>query len=91
MLRALNNKESTFNKKVLVDFEYFIQMAVQKKITWSTLTFFLIDLAPTLNKSKQVIETLVQELEKWVSKVENDEFKQDIIKMNDANEKATNV
>ena len=57
--------------KVLLDLKYFIRLAVEKKITWNTLAFFLIDLAPTLEKSKRVIETLVQELEKWVSKVEN--------------------
>ena len=43
---------------------------IQKTISWKALTFFLIDLAPTLEKSKEVIEILVQELELWVSKVE---------------------
>ena len=75
------------NKKVLVDFEYFIQLAIQKNITWSTLIFFLHDLAPTLEKSKQVIETLVQELEKWVLKVENNESINDVTEMLDDNEK----
>ena len=86
-----SQKDSLPNKKVLVDFEYFIQMAVQKKITWSTLAFFLIDLAPTLEKSKQVIETLVQELEKWVLKVGKNESIKDIPEMLDAvNEKQAN-
>ena len=38
---------------------------------WTSLAFFLIDLAPTLEKSKEVIEILVQELQLWVSKAEN--------------------
>ena len=75
------------NKKVLVDFEYFIELAIQKNITWSTLIFFLHDLAPTLEKSKQVIETLVQELEKWVLKVENNESNKDATEVLDVNEK----
>ena len=58
-------------EKVLVDFKYFIQSAIEKKIPWNVLTYFLTDLAPTLDKSKEVIEILVQELEKWVLKVEN--------------------
>ena len=66
------NKVSVSSEKVILDFHYFIQLAVEKKITWSTLAFFMIDLAPTLEKSKKVIEELVQELEKWVTKVENE-------------------
>ena len=66
------NKVSVSSEKVILDFHYFIQLAVEKKITWSTLAFFMIDLAPTLEKSKKVIEELVQELEKWVTKTETD-------------------
>ena len=40
-------------------------------MSWKSLAFLLIDLAPTLEKSKEVIETLVHELELWVSKVES--------------------
>ena len=54
-----------------VDFNYFIQFTIQKKMSWKSLAFLLIDLAPTLEKSKEVIETLVHELELWVSKVES--------------------
>ena len=54
-----------------VDFNYFIQFTIQKKMPWKSLSLFLIDLAPTLEKSKEVIEILVQELELWVSKAEN--------------------
>ena len=53
-----------------VDFNYFIQSTIQQKISWKSLTFLLIDLAPSLEKLKEVIEILVQELELWVSKVE---------------------
>ena len=58
--------------KEKVDFNHFIQSAIEKKISWSTLAGFLTDLATTKAKSNEVIKTLVQELEKWVSKVENE-------------------
>ena len=61
-----NPAEENLNKKVKVDFQYFIQSAVQKKIPWNCLTIFLTDLATTLDESRQVIKILVQELEKWV-------------------------
>ena len=51
-------------ERVLVDFKYFIQSAIEKKISWNVLTYILTDLAPSLDKSKEVIEILVQELEK---------------------------
>ena len=60
-----------FEEKVLVDFQYFIQSAVEKKIQWNVLTYLLTDLAPTIDKSRQVIMILVKELEKWVRKWEN--------------------
>ena len=63
-------------RKVTVDFQYFIQMTIEKKMLWSTLAHLLTDLAATPEKSKQVIKMLLQELETWVSKVEN-ESKQD--------------
>ena len=60
------------NDKENIDFNHFVQSAVEKKISWSTLAGFLTDLATTKAKSNEVIKTLVQELEKWVSKVENE-------------------
>ena len=66
------SEDNSLKKKVVVDFKYFIQSAIEKKIPWNVLTYFLTDLAPTVDKSKEVIELLVQELEKWVIKVEND-------------------
>ena len=59
-------------EKVTVNFQYFIQMAIEKKMAWSTLAHLLTDLAATPEISKQVIKLLLQELEKWVSKVENE-------------------
>ena len=61
----------TFDEKVLVDFHYFIRSALEKKIQWNALAYFLTDLAPTIDKSRQVIMILVRELEKWVKKWEN--------------------
>ena len=51
------------SKSTKLNFEYFIKMAVQKKISWETLLVFLDDLTPTLLKSKQAIEVLVNELQ----------------------------
>ena len=64
--------EENVHEKVMVDFHYFIQSAVQKNISWNSLAIFLTDLTPTLDQSRQVIKILVQELEKWVSKIENE-------------------
>ena len=50
-----------------LNFTYFIQMALQKKISWETLLVFLDDLTPTLIQSKQAIEVLVKELQKLQS------------------------
>ena len=61
-----------FTNMKVNDYQYFIQSAVQKDLPWNTLIMFLTDLAPTLDKSRQIIKTLVQELEKWVDKVENE-------------------
>ena len=77
-------------EKVPIDFHYFIQMTIQKDMTWNTLSFLLTDLAETQKRSKQVIKILVMELKEWVSKVENDS-KLDVTEMLDANEKEANV
>ena len=57
-----------------VDYSYFIKMALEKKITWNMLAFFLNDLTPTLEKSKQVIEILLKELQMLQSKLEEIEI-----------------
>ena len=64
---------SPLDQSVRVDFQYFIQSSVDKKLSWDSLAHFLTDLAPDLEKSRQVIQILVLELEKWVSKFENQE------------------
>ena len=64
--------------KMMVDFKYFIKSATEKKLPWSTLACFLTDLAPTLEKSKEIIRILVQELEIWVSKVEAESGKKTV-------------
>ena len=55
---------------VNLNLKYFIQSAMQKKMPWKTLTFFLNDLTPTLEKSREVVEILVKELEKLALKLE---------------------
>ena len=59
-------------EEVTMNIGYLIHMAIEKKMPWNTLTHLLTDLAATPVKSKQVIKLLLQELEKWVSKLEND-------------------
>ena len=58
------------NKSTKSNFEYFIKMALQKKISWETLMVFLDDLTPTLVQSKQAIEVLVKELQILHSKLQ---------------------
>ena len=70
MIPVTGGKES--NERVMVDYQYLIQSAVDKKLPWESLACFLTELAPTLDKSRKIIKILVQELEKWVTKVEND-------------------
>ena len=73
--------------KMMVDFKYFIKSATEKKLPWSTLACFLTDLAPTLEKSKEIIKILVQELEIWVSKVEAESGKKtDFISVQNLNQ-----
>ena len=56
-------KQVEESKSTKLNFDYFIKMALQKKISWETLVVFLDDLTPTLSKSKQAIEVLVEELQ----------------------------
>ena len=58
-------------EKFIIDPEYFIQLAIQKEMPWKTLELMLTDLTTTLDRSKQLIRVLVQELEKWVLNAEN--------------------
>ena len=64
------NQEKVFPEKVMIDFKYFVKLAIQKEIPWKSLTIMLIELTTSLDKSKKAIRVLVQELEKWVSKAE---------------------
>ena len=59
------HSDKAIDQSVRVDFQYFIQSAIDQKLSWDSLVHFLTDLAPTLEKSRQVIQILVQELEKW--------------------------
>ena len=59
----------TFNQEV--DFKYFINLALMNKLPWDSLVFVLKDLATTLEKSNEVIEVLVQELQKLQIELQN--------------------
>ena len=73
-----------------INFNFFIQSTIQKNIPWKSLAFLLLNLATTHEKSKQVIEILVKELEFWVSKVETNQIKNEDIPMEDQNDVQTN-
>ena len=64
--------EQAKTEKIMIDFEYFIQLAIQEEIPWKTLALMLTDLTTTLDRSKKIIRVLVQELEKWVLNFKND-------------------
>ena len=64
---SINNTQ----KGVRVDFQYFIQSAINQEFSWKTLAFFLTDLTTTPDKSREVIKILIEELEKWVAKARN--------------------
>ena len=44
-------------------FRHSIQMVLQDKMSWSTLTFLLVDMAQTVVDCKQLIKVLLKELE----------------------------
>ena len=73
-MNSTNVGTNSTNEEVKVNLKYFIQSAIQKDISWKALAIFLTDLVTTLDKSKEVIRILVQELEKWVSKVDENEI-----------------
>ena len=56
---------------LLVDHKNLIKSAIEKEITWNTLACFLTDFVLSPDKLKDIIKTLVQELQTWVAKVEN--------------------
>ena len=45
------------------DFSHFINMALQERMPWNILAFLLKRLAPTLNKTREIICILLTELE----------------------------
>ena len=49
---------------IKVDFKYFINSALQNKITWEALYHFLNDLTPSLTTSNKVIKILLKELQR---------------------------
>ena len=89
MNSLLQPEDNVFKKRVLADLKYFIQSAIEKKISWSTLSSILTELPTTLDKSKEVIKILVQEFEKWIAEVENGE---NVIQaLNDTNDSIDHV
>ena len=87
-MEGTNLKETT--EEFTINPKYFIQLAIQKQIPWNALSFMLTDLTISLDRSKQVIRVLVQELEKWVLNVESDSNHNGFDSLV-SNEKETNV
>ena len=50
-------------KGTKTDFSYLVGMALQRRMTWKALEILLIDVAPTLNETREVISILLKELE----------------------------
>ena len=73
------------------EYEYFIQLAILKELPWKSLAFMLTDLTTTLDRSKQVIRVLVQELEKLASKLEKEHIHKELRGTVYTNEKQVNV
>ena len=59
------------NGVIMVDHKHLIKSAIDKEIPWNTLACFLTDFVLSPDKLKDIIKTLVQELERLVSKIDN--------------------
>ena len=55
------------------DFQNFITMALRRKMSWNTLKILLIDVASSLDETKEVIGILLKELEILQSTLEKKE------------------
>ena len=64
----MEKNENVVAENITINFDYFIQLAIQREIPWKSLAFMLTDLTTTLDRSKQIIRVLVKELEKWASR-----------------------
>ena len=53
----------TMNKVTITDFCNLIDMALQNKITWKSLSSFLMDITQNLENSRQVTVVLLRKLE----------------------------
>ena len=53
-----------------LDASYFVSMALQNSLSWTSLTIILRDLAPTLGEARAIIGILLSELENLQSSLE---------------------
>ena len=49
--------------------KYLVKMALNQKVSWTTLRIFLIDITKTFETSRQLNDVLLEELEALYSKV----------------------
>ena len=78
----METEENAVTENITINFNYFIQLAIRRQLSWKSLAFMLTDLTTTLDRSKQVIRILVQELEKLALKGETDKHKTNQVKVN---------
>ena len=61
------NKESDSE----ADFDYSIKMALNYKVSWTTLALMLQDMTPTLKQSRQLVNVLLKQLQNLQEKFQN--------------------
>ena len=51
------------DSKIRPDFSHFVALTLQSRMPWKMLSSILINLAPTLNETREIISILLKELE----------------------------
>ena len=55
--------ESNVSKGTRPDFSNFVALTLENRMPWKTLKSLMIDLAPSLNETREIISILLKELE----------------------------
>ena len=55
--------ESNVNKQIAPDFSHFVTLTLQNRMPWKMLSLILVNLAPTLDETREIICILLKELE----------------------------
>ena len=65
--------ESNVNIEITPDFSHFVALTLQDRMPWKMLSSILINLAPTLNETREIICILLKELEALQSTLQKKE------------------